>query len=361
MQDAENKESIVEGLKRPRILQFAAKLCVSITLTVVLLAAGECAAYRFMLHRRNPDRTEYRAYVVWRTIPSGKEMISVDREGWRRTLHSHCDANEFTIWMFGGSVLWGNLVRDEETIASLLAKKYEESGRNVCVRNFGESGWVSTQEVIQLMLELKHAQRKPDLVIFYDGTVDSRLPGESDEEDVHFSYPTFKDRFENWRGGSEGFAYFRDTNTYIAIQSLADKLAVGDERQPIPATKLAAMARRTLDNYTRNMNMVDRLAAQYGFAAVFFWEPWLLTDAKPLTASELSIKRQYQLTDPIPSQVVRATYGLFRSAPPPRLVNLSSIFKDSQETLYRDPNHLTPEGVQIVAERIFQSVQHLGR
>jgi hypothetical protein len=263
--------------------------------------------------------------------------------------------------MFGGSVLWGNLVNDEETIASLLAKKYEESGRNVCVRNFGESGWVSTQEVIQLMLELKHARRKPDLVIFYDGTVDSRLPGESDEEDVHFSYLTFKDRFESWRGGTEGFAYIRDTNTYIAIQSLADRLAVGDERQPIPEVRLAAMARRTLDNYSKNISMVDSLGAQYGFKAAFFWEPWLLTDEKPLTSSELAIKRQYQLTDPIPSQVVRATYELFRSTPPSRLVNLSGAFKDDSETLYRDPNHVTPKGVQILAERIFQEIQNLGR
>ena len=67
----------------------------------------------------------------------------------------------------------------------LLAEQNDKAGRSVCVRNYGETGWVSTQELIKLMLELKRTGRKPDLVIFYDGANDVYLPYQYGRVDVH--------------------------------------------------------------------------------------------------------------------------------------------------------------------------------
>src|SRR5439155_17899889 len=72
---------------------------------------------------------------------------------------------------FGGSTMWGTSQRDDHTIAAEAAHRLQAlAGPNarVEVTNFGETGYVNTQELLQLMLELR-AGHRPDVVVFYDG------------------------------------------------------------------------------------------------------------------------------------------------------------------------------------------------
>jgi len=360
MQDMANNKHNEKGGEQLGVRQFAAKLCVSITLLVGLLATGECAAFLLLFYqaRSRMYKTEYRSYVIWRTLPANGQMwTTVDADGLRRTMYSHCEANEYTVWMFGGSGLWSNFSRDSETIPSLLAKRYEDSGRRVCVRNYGQKGWTSTQEVIELLLELKRLRRKPDVVIFYDGSVDSLVPYETDESDVHTGFPRLKGMFESW--GSEGFGYLRNTNTYLALQWLAGVLKL-DVHTSVPERQVTAKAERSVDNYLKNMEIVDALARHYGFHYVWFWEPWLQVSQKPLSAAEVVIRDGDEMNYPGQSRVMKATYDLIRTVNRPNLVYLGDIFKDHPETLFVDSSHLGVEGNRLVAERIFQELQHLG-
>jgi lysophospholipase L1-like esterase len=75
------------------------------------------------------------------------------------------------IFMFGGSALWGTGARDAFTIPSIFATQLQNKGLATEVTNFGESGYVSTQEVSAMLLQLQKGQI-PDLVIFYDGVKD---------------------------------------------------------------------------------------------------------------------------------------------------------------------------------------------
>ena len=114
------------------------------------------------------NREKYWPFVVWMAPFTGSTIV-INGDGVRRTFHSHCgDPTAYTIWMFGGSTMLGQGVPDWFTIPSLVAELYEKAGRPACVVNEGELGWANTQEVIELMLKLKRAKRKPNLVIFYD-------------------------------------------------------------------------------------------------------------------------------------------------------------------------------------------------
>ena len=347
------------------VRKFAIKLYIAVTLTIGLLAAAEGAAWLLYRHRGGgSDEYVYKSYVVWQAARPHGSGITVDVAGLRRTLNSHCEAENYTIWMFGGSGLWGHYNSDGETIASWLAKQYEESGRRVCVRNYGQRGWASTQEVIELLLELKRAPKRPDFVIFYDGTVDSILPCDSDEVDVHLEFPRFKKRFESWGSENEaGFEYIHRTNTYLTLQWAADKLGLNDTRvrQSIPAQKAASMAQGTLNNYLKNMEILDSLAAHYDFRYICFWEPWLPAAQKPLSTSEKSVIAVLQRTDPAGTEVTNVTYKLFRTVNSPHLVYLSDLLNGHSETLFADPSHLNGEGNRLVAERISQAVQDLRR
>ena len=348
---------------RVGVRAFIAKLAVSILVTATLLIAGECVAYVLMSHRYGAFNYEYRSYVVWRVAPTKGSNISVDAEGWRRTLYSHCGPGAYTIWMFGSSGLWGDFNRDDETIASLLAKNYEESGRQVCVKNYGQRGWASTQELIQLMLELKHAVNKPNVVLFYDGSLDAGLPFESDQEDVHEGFPRFKAKFESWREGQGGFGYLRDTNTYLALQWVGGWLGVNNHAASEGAfseQQLNTMGKRVLDNYLANMALMDILAKQYGFQYFCFWEPWLLSAQKPLSASELLLKDGFANGNSGMAEVTNAAYELFRNLEHPHFIYLGDIFKDHPERLFIDTSHLGTDGNRIVAERIFRTLREHG-
>lgn len=338
-----------------------AKLAISIALTITLLVGGEYVAYVLMAHRSGGFNYEYRSYVLWRVAPIKDPKISLDGEGWRRTFYSHCGPGAYTIWMFGGSGLWGDFNRDDETIASFLAKDYEQSGRQVCVKNYGQRGWASTQEVIQLMLELKHAATKPNVVVFYDGSVDSGLPYESDQVDVHEGFPRFKAKFESWREGQGGFGYLRDTNTYLALQWVAGRLGIHNHAGDLGSfspQQLNAMGKRVLDNYLANMTLMDTFAKQYGFQYFCFWEPGLIS--KPLSAEEALLKDGFANGNPGMAEATNTTYELFRNLSHPHFVNLADVFKDHPERLFIDTSHLGTEGNRLVAERIFRTLHEHG-
>jgi len=186
------------------------------------------------------NRVEYHPYVIWRRRPFVGETINVDSFGLRRTKNTQCSDRSFTIWMFGGSTLWGSGSPDEVTIPSLLAAEYARDGHPVCVRNYGEMAWVSTQEVIKLLLELKHAARKPDLVVFYDGANDGLLPYQSDWLDGHQNLDRIRMVFEQQLEGRDGsFAWLSRSNTVQLLQRTAQWIGLAN-REAALATRYRA-------------------------------------------------------------------------------------------------------------------------
>jgi lysophospholipase L1-like esterase len=78
------------------------------------------------------------------------------------------------LFFFGGSTMWGTGARDDFTIPSLISKSLYGSKVNTKIVNYGESSYVSTQEMIFLINQLQQGNI-PDVVVFYDGYNDTRL------------------------------------------------------------------------------------------------------------------------------------------------------------------------------------------
>ena len=280
-----------------------ARVCVAVSLGVALLVAGELWAY-YRLHPRSASKAEahaqsiyqgqpwapafwrekplasanleYRPYTVWRRPTFKGETINIDENGYRLTTNTHCDDHTYTIWMFGNSALWGASSPDWATIPSYLAEQYKNAGSEVCVRNFAEMGWVSTQSMVQLVLLLKHESRKPDLVIFYDGISDTFLPSESSTPDAHMS-------FESIRKGMEGqmqerntpFSYLKRSYTYRYLELLSTSFSRPWHAPKAGQMDYGAEAVKTRDNYLANMGMVESLGKSFGFRSLFVWQPTL--------------------------------------------------------------------------------------
>ena len=125
---------------------------------------------------RRSDVLRWRPYVYWRKKPYRGQYINVDSSGLRitpgPTSPHRGSGRALRIFMFGGSTLWGTGARDAFTIPAVVASDLRRSGLSVEVSNFGQSGYVSTQSLVALLLELR-AGRRPDVVVFYDGINDT--------------------------------------------------------------------------------------------------------------------------------------------------------------------------------------------
>lgn len=374
--------------KRPatKFQAVALRLCVATSIGLALLIAGEVSSYLFLRSRAAGSEPaekivgdqswshtfwqeretagknlSYHAYVLWRRAPFKGQTVFVDENGLRKTYHSYCDSDSYLIWMFGNSGLWGYATPDWQTIPSLLGAEYENNGQKACVVNYGEMGRVSTQEVIELMLALKGAPRTPNLVIFYDGVSDSELPLESDQPDIHTDYSEIKSVFEEHRKEEKTpFAYLRKTYTYRMAGELSKLLRLNVTTGKSANPDRAAQARATLGNYLKNQEMARTLSQHYHFDCLFVWQPALLSDRKSFSAQEKQIRVHEQRTHTGVEPILRATYDEVQHIDAPDFLNLADLFRDHAESVFVDPNHLTAEGNQLVAAKIFERSQGRG-
>jgi hypothetical protein len=372
---------------RNRLKEFGVRFCVSVTLLVALFIFGEGISYLDLkytaaveippppsIYENQPwaarywrewketiNNLQYQSYVIWRRAPYAGETINVDADGIRKTTYSSCDAGAYSIWIFGNSSLWGTGVPDWDTIPSLLAKKYSDAGRKACVKNFGEKGWVSTQELIQLMLSLKQDQQKPDLVIFYDGVTDSYLPYQSGVSDAHFNFLQTKREFESLGNNGASLEYLKRTNTYRTLMELRSILvgsSAGRDRAHLTAEELSSMAQTTYQNYVKNMRIANLLAKEYGFRCVFFWQPTLLAGHKPLTKDEMRLRHSEVSDHPGGDALVEATYNLFENYRNDNFFDLADAFDKDPDAHFVDFSHLGPAGNQIIADKMFAVLPH---
>jgi lysophospholipase L1-like esterase len=376
-----------EGLK-----SFAKRLCVCITAFVVLLLAGEVAASYKIAHSSNvpaqeqgprsiyasetwtsqyrrefaaSDRVQYKPYVLWRRAPFSGTTINLDSDGIRKTYYTSCDPNAYTIWMFGDSALWGAGSPDWETIPSFLAHDYGAAGRKLCIKNFGEKAWVSTQEIIQLILALKQTPSTPNLIIFYDGVSDSFVPYMSTVSDSHMNFEDIKRLFEQGSTAEQsGFSYLKQTNTYRVLEMLRDRFtstAVPPSAESHSGLANVEMAQRTLLNYQKNMDVVETLAHHFGIQCLFVWQPVLLTGSKPLSSEEKPmVQRVETQLRPGSTALLRATYELVKGIQRPDFLYLGDVFAGSDKTMFVDYSHPGPDGNRVIAQKIFDFASKRG-
>jgi hypothetical protein len=367
--------------------RFAVRLCVAVTLCLVVLGAVEFYSYRRYLpaagdqmepavkmdlaqgatpaERRywqefeKANKVTYHQYVLWRRQPYHGEAISIDQNGVRRTLNTRCDDKTFTIWMFGDSVMWGAGAPDGETIPSFIAADYEKAGRPVCIVNYAEKGWSSTQEMIGLIEELKHATRTPDRVLFYDGGTEAFAAYQNGMADVHSNYNSFKRFLDNWGANQKGgFSYFRQTNTYRFLERIAARTPFHRKQvEAVEGPDPEAMSAAVVQNYVQNMEIVDLLAKQYGFRAIFAWYPNLAVGHKELTPYEQQVLNMEYKKFPDLGLMYQAAYKKARELNRPDLLYLGDLLDDQKASLYVGISHLKPAGNQIVADRLFEILE----
>lgn len=320
------------------------------------------AEYWEEIHQASP--TYFSPYVTWRRSHFRGKYVNVEPTGLRRTVNPNCTPGAAEVWFMGSSTLWGTGARDDQTIPSLFSEQYAKSIGPVCVTNFAEAGWVSTQNVVQLVLALKSAARRPDLVVFDDGFADVFAVYESGRADTHMDYDRIREIFNSGIRKRGQFGYLKESATYrlaTTIMSRVERLrasaASKGSARKAPARDLDALAQTAVDNYLQNIRLVDALAKGYGFEYLAFWGPVLYAGQKPLAGPERRILESQMAAAPGLAELSRKTYSQMFSQPHDRLLDLSGVFDSVAADLYLDPSHVTPDGNQLLAARIFEEVR----
>ncbi|HEY7098996.1 MAG TPA: SGNH/GDSL hydrolase family protein [Terriglobales bacterium] len=313
--------------------------------------------------RWKSQRASYVPFLIWGIASWHGKYVNTDTNEygeWRRTINniaSSCQEPHTTsIWMFGGSTLYGTGVPDWATIPSYLSQILNTASTCARVTNFGVEGYGSDQEVMLLIAQLK-AGRRPDILIFYDGVNDAyagavspAIPG------AHVGFERIKGRVEGALASRVDF--LSSTSTMRTAKSC---LALFGRKEYPASADIRAKAVGTLDNYEANLRIVRSLAQLYNFKLFCFWQPALIYGEKPLTPFERKIVEEhrevldahYNGNGPFRSWSTVYDEAARRSASDQNFVFLGRIFDVVPEPLYIDEwMHLAPEGNLLLAQTI---------
>ncbi len=314
----------------------------------------------------------YAPFVVWRSNPAlNSDSVTVNDEGYRITPGVSRDPDAYKVFLLGGSAMWGEMVSDSGTIGAYLQASLSELlQRPVAVSNMAQIAHSSTQEVIELMLQLRSGN-VPDFVIYYDGFNDVWGAYEAGRAGTHHSEGPISARVE---GRPEAFdvrppleTLLRESNTWLLVTSLRNRVSDREsELQRVETYHTRGvdpdfLAMEVVETYLGNCGVVEALAARYGFECMFVWQPSVWFGDKILTEYEIDIYEggyEFFLAggDPSFKVLYTATYDLFgeTAVDSVHYISFARIFDGVEETVYSDYSgvHLEEWANEIIAEEL---------
>jgi hypothetical protein len=304
---------------------------------------------------------EYKEYRGWGKKEFHGKYINIGSDGVRKTWNSTLQRKDpKTIYVFGGSTIWGDGVIDDNTIPSYISKKLDKSDCNSVVYNYGEWAYTYTQGIIHLLFLLRDGYR-PDYVIFYDGIADiygayqSGVPGH-----LHYSY-SLRNKFKENKISNLQHIMIGITNILKEYSRIYNELIKINRRLDPPQSmfqevahnyddkELRELSRGIVEYYGKSLMLLDNLSKSYGFKYICFWQPVSFTGAN-ITDEE--IKSDVRFQDNSLIKLHKYTLEYIKTKSFPHFYNISDVFSDKTKSYYIDFAHITEEGNEVVADKI---------
>jgi lysophospholipase L1-like esterase len=310
----------------------------------------------------------WQPYVYWRRTPRRGQYINIGSDGLRKTINvsmSEGSSPPIKVFMFGGSTMWGLGAGDDSTIPSIFAEEAKNKGINCEVVNFGQYAYVSTQEVIELTLQLQKGNI-PDIVIFYDGVNDTfsgfqlSVPGLPHDEIRREKEFCLLERKELQTLAAQ--SVIRQLSIMRFLHGVLQKSGLRrDLVQPVSLeyekaiSDKESLSRAVVETYLNNIKLVQTLSQSYGFTPLFYWQPVIYTKQHLTEYERQSL--ELDVNYPGMKEFYLDTYGALRksSAGLDKSVtfhDISSIFGDVHEPIFVDFNHMGGKGNSFIARRM---------
>ncbi|MEO7458053.1 MAG: SGNH/GDSL hydrolase family protein [Gemmatimonadaceae bacterium] len=320
---------------------------------------------------------KWKPFVYFQRNPSYTgQYINIDASGRRVTPQPPNLPVAARVFFFGGSTMWGTSQRDSMTIPAEASRRLQQiAGPNsrIDVTNFGENGYVFTQEIIELMLQLRQGN-VPDVVVFFDGindagaAVQAGAGGLTQNESKRYSEFAMGRTLDR-TGVDRGIRH--DLRAWgVLASSGGEQLALLQTLKtwkPVaPRTYISADsgAREVARIYASNARVVEALAKEYGFTPLYVWQPTLHGTSKRLTKYE---RRLMFVIDADPfnkrlQEVHRVVPALLDVSMPAivgaRFVNASRALDGEAEHVFVDKvGHNTEAGVPVLVDSFWPALK----
>jgi hypothetical protein len=311
----------------------------------------------------------YYPYVGWRRAPFKGKTIEIDQNGVRLTPGADCSATSFKVFTFGSSEMWGTGSPNWDTIPANLQKGLKKLRHGpVCVMNFAESAYVSTQDLIMLLLQLRSGN-VPAVALFYNIGGDVYSAYQSGQAGEFQNLNQLAAKFER---GSPYIDHLRNTYSYSLIDALMNKLTIANpQHEPTENKRVtyetmgidaATLSDLVVQDYFGNYKIVNALAQKYGFKYFFFLPPRIFRGNKTLTPEEQEMKRETE-SDAALSKLYNAVYQSVerKSSQYQNFYLMADIFDHYRGLIWIDGAHVTPIGNQLIAARMLDVIQRAFR
>jgi lysophospholipase L1-like esterase len=301
---------------------------------------------------------EWRPYVYWRTRAHSGPHMNIDADGLRRTWNAAPrDADAARVFMFGASTLLGFKVRDDYTIPSFVAKILaRECEVPVIVSNFGQLAYVSTQDLIALLLELRQ-EKVPDVAVFYNGTVDVESSYDTQVAGVPRWEHLRRDAFQNFKQAALVRLGRRSSLVELGLRYVDgwNWAALGIWKPPQSDQAFRQLAADTLRVYAANAKLAGALGKSLGFDVMVFWQPtiWSKKNPSPYERSVIALEeRKHPLKGAFFQEVYAQAAEHSELRANQHFHDIHDALDGGQEPLIWDALHTTEAGNARIAERI---------
>jgi len=296
------------------------------------------------------------SYSNWHRHPFQGKYINVDQNGKRATWNQEPReaSGSIRVALFGGSTMWGTGARDEFTIPSYVSKMLAEKyPHRFSVVNYGQDGYVTTQEAITLLREIQK-DNIPDIVIFYDGYNEAYTGIQSGMAGIPMNEDNRMREFNILHPSRNRDFYFEvlsRTNTFQLMQSLRKSLLPEAVADPLRDRDNDVLAGDVVRVYFRNLEFVTAAEKEFDFVAQFFWQPSVYTKAHP-TEAEKAIIHASGHVGSFYRRVHEAMEETHRTAEPPNFRDISDVLDEYAGTAYIDTVHATELANEMIARKI---------
>ena len=308
------------------------------------------------------EQFNWKPIVYWRRKPYAGKYININDEGIRATWHkplkqSNKERTIINIFVFGGSTIWGAISRDNYTIPSQISKLLSENNyNNIKVTNYGEDGYISTQEIITLILELQKGNI-PDIVIFYDGFNDvfgAIQNGKAATPHNELKRVTSFDMISsNKHLQYQAFlSVVKGTATFRLIEYIKQKFPQKDDMVVYGSNELAI---EVVETYITNVKTIEALGEQFKFKTLFYWQPVIFTKSNLTSYESLQVSKKDYLRN-FHDKVYKLIDNSKTLTKDSNFHNLSNIFQSNKNTIYIDQCHITETANNMVAKEILKDL-----
>lgn len=302
-------------------------------------------------HFREYDKlgSEYVSFIGWRRRPFVGETITLEPDsGIRHTPQPNSASSDRSVYFFGGSTMWGTGADDANTIPAHFQRL--AGGR---VLNFGETAWIAHQSLNDLMRLYTEGHRPRD-VVFYDGvnevitkcrvenTFWSHVREQRIRQAAPAPWPTF------WYYAQPALTAAKDVGAFFARFTTRDRPRLFD--CDTNSKKADLIAEQLIEDWKVARMIVEAHGGRfhaYLQPVTYFSKTRLghLSDAM----REMDFESQF-----------KALYPLFREkmAKAGLGADLTAVL-DRDDFIYVDFCHVSPNGNEIIAERMARDLKPL--